>query len=108
VFLLLTGLVVLNLVATFCLMQSAVYTASHKGLQFVLVWVIPLVGATLVLTIWAHDRRSASRDPERNREGLPWLAGIGPETENRHHAHNPGDTGHGHEGQGGDAGGSGH
>jgi hypothetical protein len=97
VFLILTALVILNLVATICLMQSDVYTATEKGLQFVLVWAIPLVGATFVLTIWAHDRKSAPRDPMRHSEG-PWLPGIGPESENRHHDHNLGDAGHGQKG----------
>jgi hypothetical protein len=30
--------------------------------------------ATLVITVWAHDRKSASRDPVRNEKG-PWLPG---------------------------------
>jgi hypothetical protein len=58
-----TAAAVLNLVATVCLMRSAVYSASQKALQMALVWVIPLVGAIFVLSVRAHDRKSASRDP---------------------------------------------
>jgi hypothetical protein len=96
----------LNLVATVCLMRSAVYSASQKTLQMVLVWVIPLVGAIFVLSVWAHDRKSSSRDPVRYGKG-PWLPGIGPENEHRHHGDSVGESG-GHDGHGGDAGGSGH
>jgi hypothetical protein len=106
VFLLLTAFVVLNLVATVCLMQSAVYSATQKALQLVLVWVIPLVGSIFVLSVWAHDRKSASRDPVLHGEG-PWLPGIGPENEHRHPGDSIGESGS-HDGHGGDAGGSGH
>jgi hypothetical protein len=71
----------------------------------VLVWVIPLVGAIFVLGVWAHDRKSTSRDPVRYGEG-PWLPGIGPENEHRHHGNNLGDSGS-HDGHGGDTGGAG-
>jgi hypothetical protein len=101
-----TAAVVLNLVATVCLMRSAVYSAPQKMLQMVLVWVIPLVGAIFVLSVWAHDRKSASRDPVRYGEG-PWLPGIGPKNEHRHHGDGVGESGS-HDGYGGDAGGSGH
>jgi hypothetical protein len=52
VFLLLTALVIPNLVAIVCLMQSAVYSATQRALQLMLVWVIPLVGPVFV---WAGD-----------------------------------------------------
>ena len=71
----LTIVVVLNLVATVYLMPSAVYSGSQKTLQLVLIWVLPFVGAILVISVWAHDRKSASRDPVRNDEG-PWLPGF--------------------------------
>ncbi len=106
VFILLTAFVILNLVATVCLMHSAIYSATQKELQLVLVWVIPLVGAVFVLSVWAHDRKSASRDPVLHGEG-PWLPGIGPENEHRHPGDSMGDSGS-HDGHGGDAGGSGH
>jgi hypothetical protein len=105
-FVLLTAAAVLNLVATVCLMQSTLYSSTQKAPQLVLVWVIPLVGAIFVLSVWAHDRKSASRDPVRCGEG-PWLPGIGPENEHRHHGNNLGDS-RSHDGHGGDAGGAGH
>jgi hypothetical protein len=101
-FVFLTIVVVLNLVATVCLMPSAVYSASQKTLQLVLIWVLPFVGAILVLTVLAHDRKSASRDPVRNDEG-PWLPGIGPESDRGHHGGGFGD-GASHDGHGGDSG----
>ena len=98
VFLLLTAFVILNLVATVCLIQSAVYGAAQKALQLVLVWVIPLVGAVFVLSVWAHDRKSASRDPVLHGVG-PWLPGIGPENEHRHPGNSLAD-GSSHDGHG--------
>jgi hypothetical protein len=59
-FVFVTVVVVLNLVATVCLIRSAVYSASQKALQLVLIWVLPFVGAILVISVWAHDRVSAS------------------------------------------------
>jgi hypothetical protein len=95
----LTVVVVLNLAATVCLMPSAVYSAAQKALQLMLIWVLPLVGAILVLSVWVHDRKSASRDPIRSGEG-PWLPGIGPERDRGHHGGGFGD-GAGHDGHGG-------
>jgi hypothetical protein len=80
-------------------MHSVVYSASQKTLQLVLVWVVPLVGATFVLSVWAHDRKSATRDSIRNDEG-PWLPGIGPENEHRHNGAGLGEDG-GHDGHSG-------
>ena len=105
-FLLLSAFVILNLVATVCLVQSAFYGAAQKALQLVVVWVIPLVGAVFVLSIWAHDRKPVSRDPVLNGEG-PWLPGIGPENEHRHPGNSMADSGS-HDGHGGDSGSSGH
>jgi hypothetical protein len=103
--LLLTVAIVLNLIATVCLMRSAVYSTSQKRLQLALVWAVPLVGAILVLSVWAHDRKSASRDPVRYDEGS-WLAGIGPENDHGKHRGSLGDSSS-HDGHGADGGGSG-
>ena len=94
----------LNLVATVCVMRSDVYSASQKALQAMLVWLLPLIGAIWVIGVWAHDRKSASRDPDRHGEG-PWLPGIGPESDRVHHG--DGFGGSSHEGHGGDGAGSG-
>jgi hypothetical protein len=104
--LLLTAAVVLNLVATVCVMRSTIYSTMQKTLQLALVWVIPFVGAIFVLSVWAHDRISASRDAVRYDEG-PWMLGIGPEGEHRHYGDNFGEGGS-HDSHGGDTGSSGH
>ncbi len=98
--LLLTVVTILNLVATVCLMRSGVYSGSQKTLQLGLVWLVPLVGAILVLSVWAHDRNSAARDPARHEEG-PWLPGIGPESDHGHRGESFGD-GSSHNGHSGD------
>ena len=98
----LTVVVVLNLVATVCLIPSAVYSGSQKTLQLVLIWVLPFVGAILVISVWAHDRKSTLRDPVRNDEG-PWLPGIGPESDRAHHGGGFGE-GASHDGHSGDSG----
>jgi hypothetical protein len=100
---LLTAVTLPNLIASVCLTQSAVYTRRQKVLQMVLVWVVPLVGAVFVLSVWAHDRMSAARDPARSDEG-PWLPGIGPMSDNSHPTSSFGDLGT-HDGQGGNGGG---
>jgi hypothetical protein len=101
-FVFLTIVVVLNLVATICLMPSAVYSGSQKTLQLVLIWVLPFVGAILVISVWAHDRKSASRDPVRNEVGQ-WRPGIGPESDRAHHGGGFGE-GTSLDGHGGDSG----
>jgi hypothetical protein len=94
----------LNIVATLCLIRSDVYSASQKTLQAMLAWLVPLIGAILVLSVWAHNRKRASRDPVRHDEG-PWLPGMGPESDRVHHG--DGFGGSSHDGHGGDGAGSG-
>jgi hypothetical protein len=96
---LLTTITLPNLVASVFLMQSAVYTRRQKVSQMMLVWVVPLVGAVFVLSVWAHDRKSAARDSARSDEG-PWLPGISPMSDSSHPTSTFGDLGT-HDGQGG-------
>jgi hypothetical protein len=91
-FILLTIVVVLNLVATVRLTPSDVYSTSQKILQLVLIWMLPFVGAILVLTVLAHDRKSASPEHVRNDEG-PWLPGIGPMSDSSRPTSSFGDVG---------------
>jgi hypothetical protein len=98
----LTIVVVLNLAATVCVTSSIVYSSSQKALQLLLVWLLPLLGAILVLSFWAHDRKTSSRSPVRD-DQEPWLPGIGPESDRNHHAGGSGDSGS-HEWHGGDGG----
>ncbi len=102
-FIFLTMVVVLNLVATICLIRSDVYSTSQKTSQLLVVWALPFVGAILVLAVLAHDRKSASTDPVSDNEG-PWLPGIGPTSDSSHPTSTFGDVG-AHDGLGGDSGG---
>lgn len=103
-FALLVTLSGLDIVATVCVLRSMVYSASQKGLQLLLVWVLPLLGATFVLIVWAHDRTTSSRGPTRDAEG-PWLPGLGPMSDS---SHRDGGFGAAQDGHGGDSASSGH
>lgn len=101
-----TAVIALNVGATLCIMPSAVYSASSKALQIVLIWLLPLVGAILVLSVWMHDRKpsphhSVSDDQE------PWMPGMGPESD-RSRPHGGFGEGATHDGHNGDGGNSGH
>jgi hypothetical protein len=65
--------------------------------------VIPLIGATVVLSVWAHDRKTSARDQVHTGEG-PWLPGIGPMSDSSHPTNSFGDGGT-HSGDGGGQGG---
>jgi hypothetical protein len=101
VFLILAAVTVTNFFATACLLRSDIFSRTQKALQLILVWAVPLLGATFVISVWAHDRQSASRDPIRSDDALPWLHGIGPMSDTNHPTSTFGDhiT---HDGQGGD------
>jgi hypothetical protein len=97
---LLSVFAILNITASVCLIRSRVYSSTQKALQIILVWLIPLVGATVVLSVWAHDRKTSSRDPVHSGEG-PWLPGIGPMSDSSHPTNSFGDGGaHGGDGGG--------
>jgi len=86
--------------ASACLIRSRVYSNSQKALQLILVWVIPLIGATVVLSVWAHDRKTSLSSPAHSAEG-PWLPGIGPMSDSSHPTSSFGDAGtHGVDGGG--------
>ena len=89
---LLSVFAILNLMASACLIRSRVYSSTQKALQLILVWVIPLVGATVVLSVWAHDRKTSSRDPVGSGEGS-WLPGIGPMSDSSHPTNSFGEGG---------------
>ena len=96
---LLSAFAILNIMASACLIRSRIYSSTQKPLQLILVWVIPLIGATVVLSVWAHDRKTSSRDPVHTGEG-PWLPGIGPISDSGHPTNSFGDRGT-HSGDGG-------
>jgi ABC-type nickel/cobalt efflux system permease component RcnA len=89
---------VLSAIATVCVLRSAAYSTIQKLLQIALVWLLPFVGAIAVLSVWAHDRKFTSPRPVHPDEG-PWLPGIGPESDHRHHGADAGESG-GHGGDG--------
>jgi hypothetical protein len=104
----LTGIAIANLFASVCVLRSAVYSNAQRGLQIALVWVLPLLGAAAILSVWAHDRNSTARDHVSSGEGSNWLPGIGPLSDRSHptstfgdfdtHDGNDGDGGGGHSG----------
>ncbi|WP_286237891.1 hypothetical protein [Neptuniibacter halophilus] len=58
------GLVVyLNIVATYHLNQSELYSLGQKRAQFFLIWLIPLVGASLVIMMLMEEIK-AKRHPK--------------------------------------------
>ena len=99
--LILIAVAVANLFATACLLRSDIFSRTQKLLQLILVWAVPLLGATFILSVWAHDRQSALRDPVRSNDDSPWLPGIGPMSDTSHPTSTFGDLGT-HDGQGGD------
>jgi hypothetical protein len=103
-FIFMTAGIALNVGAIVCLLRSDAYTPAQKTLQAILVWLVPLIGAVWVLSVWFHDRKSPASDPVRHAEG-PWLPGIGPENDSVHHGDSFG--GSSHDGHGGEGGGSG-
>lgn len=102
-FLLLAGIAVADIVASALVMQSAIYSSAQKGLQLALVWLIPLLGAAVVLVVWAHDRKYTLRDTDCSGEDSAWLPGIGPTSDVSHPTETFGDFGH--DGHGSDGGG---
>jgi hypothetical protein len=107
--LILTAGAVLSVIATVCVLRSGAYSTIQKLLQIALVWLLPFVGAIVVLSVWAydrkfwaHDRKFTSPRPVGPDEG-PGLHGIGPESDHDADAGEGGGHG-GHGGHGGDSG----
>jgi len=63
------GLFVLNVLATVVVRRSTLYGRTQQMFQTVIVWVLPVVGALVVLMAWW----SAREDPSRHRtvKGAP-------------------------------------
>jgi ABC-type nickel/cobalt efflux system permease component RcnA len=101
VFLILAALTVASLAATACLLRSDNFTDTQKALQLILVWLVPLLGATFVLSVWAHDRQSESHGHSRSEDATQWLPGIGHMSDTSHPASTFGDVST-HDGQGRD------
>jgi hypothetical protein len=54
---LLVSIIVLNFYATAVLFRSSSYDILQKWLQLLLVWVLPIIGATLVLSLAKDTKR---------------------------------------------------
>ncbi len=98
-------IVYLNVVATWMLFRSRVVSGFQRGAQFVLIWLLPLLGAIVVISILT--------DPaDRRRRQAKWTFGsdsMGGGGEynvqpSDHHGGHSGDGGHGGDGGGGDGG----
>jgi hypothetical protein len=48
----LAGIAVANIIASALVMQSEIHSSVQKGLQLALVWLLPLLGAAVVLVVW--------------------------------------------------------
>ena len=88
-------LVALNVVATLRVRSSILYTRSQKLMQLTLIWVVPLVGATLALVVAMSDTSRIHPDSIEDKEPLA-NAGFGDSLGGGGH-----DGGGGHGGDGG-------
>ena len=100
------SVVLLNVIATALLLRSSVATPIQKTLQFMFIWVAPLVGSTVVIAILRETIHTPRTRLGSDASGNVWLPGIGSESESfggRHgqHGGGSGDMGHGDGGFGG-------
>ena len=93
---------ILNVVATTMLARSNFESRFQKSAQMILIWLVPFVGATLVIAVLSQSnaRLKPLSNSDANANSIP---GIGPES-NRDAGHlgHWGDSGYG--GHGGDGG----
>ena len=79
------ALAAMNVVASIVALRSKTATPAQLTLQLRLVWLIPFLGAFLVVVFHRLDRRGQGPDPERMRlDGSEIDAGLGA----RHDGHN--------------------
>ena len=106
--------VLLNVVATVLIVRSDFETQLQKVLQLIFVWLIPLVGSTIVIAVLKGARSDRKPRVDSVASGDVWMPGMGPESEGgrgHHGGHGEGSgySGHGGDaGHGGDGGGGGH
>ena len=98
----LAGIAVANIIASALVMQSEIHSSVQKGLQLALVWLLPLLGAAVVLVVWAHDQKRTLQNAVRSGEDSAWLPSIGPTSDVSHPTETLGDSSHdGHSSDGG-------
>jgi hypothetical protein len=67
-----------NVWATIMALRSATATPAQKAVQSLLVWLVPLLGASVVIFFHRLDRRSPGPEPERvGLNGSEIDAGLG-------------------------------
>jgi hypothetical protein len=100
--------VILSLVATKMLIRSDFESRFQKSVQMILIWVIPFIGAILVIAVLSQSRVRLTRPLNGSDGGNTWMPGMGPESSSRESGHHS-DWGNGdHGGHGGDGGGASH
>jgi len=101
--------VFLDVVATWMVRRSVALTRFQKGAQMVLVWMLPIVGAIVIISMLTdpEDRRRRQKRWDPNEEGSLGSDGSVAKSEADPHRDHWGDSGHGHgdSGHGGDGGG---
>jgi hypothetical protein len=98
--------VILSLVATKMLIRSDFESRFQKSAQMILIWVVPFVGAILVIAVLSQSKVRLTRPLNGSEGGDTWMPGMGPES-SRGSSHDShwGDSGHGgHGGAGGHGG----
>jgi hypothetical protein len=99
-------MVLLNIVATVFIVQSETATPRQKALQLIIVWVVPLVGAIIIIAVLKATGQERERSFDSGSSTTSWMPGMGPESDHSHrggYGEGSGDAGHG-----GDAGSGGH
>jgi membrane protease YdiL (CAAX protease family) len=85
VLIVLVVLLAANVWATSVVLRSATAAPAQKALQSLLVWLVPLIGAVVVIVFHRLDRRSQGPDPERARlDGSEIDVGLGARQDGHH------------------------
>jgi hypothetical protein len=97
-------MILLDIVATVLLARSDVATPLQKALQLIFIWVVPFIGAIIVVALLRETHSVGKLRDGPDAMGRTWLSGIGPESGDAggfHHGHDAGGGGVGHGGDGG-------
>lgn len=86
----------LDVVASVCLVRSPVPTFFQKSLQLMFIWILPFIGAIIVVAVLLEAGYKLKPRDQSESAGDVWLPGIGPDS-GAHHGHDGGggDVGHG-------------
>ena len=97
---------ILDLMATKMLIRSDFESRFQKSAQIILIWVIPFVGAILVIAVLSQSKVRLTHPLNGSKGGDTWMPGMGPESSRESGHHSPWEgSGHGgHDGDGGHGG----